>query len=346
MKTRKDSTMRAIVYRDYGPPDVLKLEEVEKPTPGDDQVLARIRAAAANPMDYHLMSGAYIMRPMTGLRRPKLTRPGVDFAGDVEAVGRNVTRFKPGDAVIGVARGVFAEYACAPENRCGLKPANLTFEQAATIPVAGVTALQGLRDKGRLQSGQKVLINGASGGVGTFAVQIAKSFGAHVTGVCGKANVDLVRSIGADHVIDYTNEDFTQSAERYDLMFDCIGNRSLSECLSLITPKGGYIAVGMRPGVGWLGPLPHLLNVLVTSWFSSKRVSFFLARIKIEDLNVLKELIEANKVTPVIDRVYTLSEAPEAIRYLKKGHARGKVVITVQDAPQVGRAVLPLSVKA
>lgn len=331
--------MKAIVYRDYGSPDVLKLEEVEKPTPGDDQVLVRIRAAAANPMDYHLMSGAYILRPMTGLARPKPTRPGADFAGEVEAVGRNVTRFKPGDAVVGGVLGVFAEYVCAPENRLALKPANLTFEQAAAIPVAGVTALQGLRDNGRLQSGQKVLINGASGGVGTFAVQIAKSFGAHVTGVCSQANVDLVRSIGADHVIDYTNEDFTRSAERYDLMFDCIGNRPLSACLRVITRKGAYVAAGVRPGGRWIGPLPHLLHVLVSSWFSSQHVVFFLARIKGEDLNVLKELIEANKVTPVIDRVYTLSEAPEAIRYLKKGHARGKVVITVQDAPQVDRAV-------
>jgi NADPH:quinone reductase-like Zn-dependent oxidoreductase len=321
--------MRAIVYRNYGSADVLRIEEVEKPTPGDDEVLIRIRAAAANPMDYHLMSGAYIMRAMTGLRKPKPTRPGADFAGEVEAVGRSVTRFKLGEPVFGAVRGVFAEYVCAPENRLALKPANLTFEQAAAIPIAGVTALQGLRDMGRIQRGQKVLVNGAAGGVGTFAVQIAKSFGADVTGVCTTKSVELVRSIGADHVIDYTREDFTRTAERYDLMFDCVGNRSLSDCLRVVTRKGTFIAGGVRPGGLWIGPLPHLLNVLVSSWFVSQKVIFFIARITVDDLVILKELIESNKVTPVIDRRYTLSEVPEAIRYLKEGHTRGKVVITV-----------------
>jgi NADPH:quinone reductase-like Zn-dependent oxidoreductase len=280
-------------------------------------------------MDYHLMSGAYLMRPMTGLRKPKKGRPGVDFAGDVEAVGRNVTRFQRGDAVFGVVRGAFAEYACAPENRLALKPANLTFEQAAAIPVAGVTALQGLRDKGRIQPGQKVLINGASGGVGTFAVQIAKSFGTDVTGVCGTKSVDLVRSIGADHVIDYTKEDFTQSAERYDLMLDCIGNHPMSACLRVMTRTGTFVLAGVRPGGRRLAPLPHLLDVLLSSWTASQNAVFFIARITLDDLIVLKELIEANKVTPVVDRHYTLSAVPEAIRYLKEGHARGKVVITV-----------------
>lgn len=321
--------MKAIVYHNYGSPDVLRCEDIAKPTPGDYEVLIRIRAAAANPMDYHLMSGAYIMRPLTGLRKPKMTRPGADLAGEVEAVGRNVTRFQPGDAVFGGSRGAFAEYVCAHENRLALKPANLTFEQSAAVPVAGLTALQGLRDKGRIQPGQKVLINGAAGGVGTFAVQIAKSFGADVTGVCSTRNVDLVRSIGADHVNDYTRDDFARSAERYDLMFDCVGNRPLSACRRVMTPRGTFVAAGVRPGGRWIGPLPYLLKVLASSWFVSQNVVFFVASIRVDDLIVLKELIEANKVTPVIDRRYTLSEVPEAIRYLEEGHARGKVVITV-----------------
>jgi len=321
--------MKAIVYRNYGSPDVLRCEDVEKPSPGDDEVLIRIRAAAANPLDYHLMGGAHIMRLATGLRQPKPTCPGADLAGEVEAVGMNVTRFKPGDAVFGGVRRTFAEYVCASEDRLALKPANLSFEQAAAIPVAGLTALQGLRDKGRIQPGQRVLINGAAGGVGTFAVQIAKSFGADVTGVCSTRNVDLVRSIGAEHVIDYTRDDFTRSAERYDLIFDCVGNRPLSAYRRIMTPKGTFVAVGVRPGGRWIGPLPYLLKLLVSSRFVSQRVVFFVASIGTDDLIVLKELIEANKVTPVIDRRYTLSEASEAIRYLKEGHARGKVVIAV-----------------
>jgi NADPH:quinone reductase-like Zn-dependent oxidoreductase len=322
--------MKAILYRNYGAPDVLHSEDVEKPSPGDDEVLIRIRAAAANPLDYHLMGGTYILRLMTGLFKPKPTRPGADLAGEVEAVGRNVTRFRPGDAVFGGSRGAFAEYVCAREDRLALKPANLTFEQAAALPVAGLTALQGLRDKGRIQPGQKVLINGAAGGVGTFAVQIAKVFGAQVTGVCSTKSVDLVRSIGADHVIDYTRDDFTRSAQRYDLIFDCVGNRPLTAYRRVMTPKGTFIACGVRPGGRWIGPLPSLLKLLVSSWFVSQNVVFFIARIGTDDLIVLKELIEANKVTPVIDRRYTLSEAPEAVRYLKEGHARGKVVMTVE----------------
>jgi NADPH:quinone reductase-like Zn-dependent oxidoreductase len=322
--------MKAIVYHDYGSPDVLHLEDVEEPSPGDDEVLIKIRAAAANPMDYHLMSGAFITRPMTGLRKPKMTRPGADLAGEVVAVGRKVTRLKPGDPVFGCGRGAFAEYVCASENRLALKPTNLTFEQAASIPVAGLTALQGLRDKGRLQPGQKVLINGAAGGVGTFAVQIAKSFGAEVTAVCSTKSVDLVRSIGADHVIDYTQDDFTRSAERYDLIFDCAGNRPLSESRRVMTPKGTFVPVGVRFGGRWFGPLPYLLKLLVSSRFVSQTVVFFVASINMDDLIALKELIEANKMTPVIDRCHTLSEAPEAIRYLKEGHTRGKVVITVE----------------
>jgi NADPH:quinone reductase-like Zn-dependent oxidoreductase len=322
-------TAKAVVYREYGSPDVLHCEDVEKPSPGDDEVLIRIRAAAANPLDYHLMSGAFLMRPMTGLRKPKTTRPGVDFAGEVEAIGRNVARFRPGDAVYGALRGAFAEYGCALETRLALKPANLTFEQAAAIPVAGLTALQGLRDKGRLQPGQNVLINGAAGGVGTFAVQIAKSFGAGVTGVCSTRNLDLVRSLGADHVVDYTRDDFTRSAQRYDLIFDCVGNHPFSACRRVITPKGAFVAIGVRPGGRWMGPLPYLLKVFMSSPFVSQRVVFFIAKITTDDLAALNELIEANKVTPIVDRRYPLCETPEAIRYLKEGHARGKVVITV-----------------
>ena len=322
--------MKAIVYHDYGSPDVLRCEDVAKPTPGDDEVLIRIRAAAANPMDYGLMSGVYLMRLMTGLRKPKLTRPGADLAGEVEAVGKNVTRFQPGDPVFGGARGAFAEYVCAREDRLASKPANLTFEQAAAIPVAGLTALQGLRDKGRLQPGQKVLVNGAAGGVGTFAVQVGKWLGAQVTGVCSTRNVDLVRSIGADHVIDYTRDDFTRSGERYDLIFDCMGNRPLSDWRHVMTPRGTFVAVGGRPGGRWVGPLPYLLKLLVSSRFVSQKVVLFMASLRSDDLIILKELIEAKKVTPVIDRRYKLIEAADAIRYLKAGHARGKVVIAVQ----------------
>ncbi len=322
--------MKAIVYRAYGSGDALRCEDVEKPVPGEGEVLIRIRAAGANPMDYHLMSGAYIMRPMTGLRKPKPTCPGADVAGVVEAAGGKVTRFRPGEAVFGAARGAFAEYVCAQEDRLALKPANLSFEQAAAVPVAGLTALQGLRDKGRVQSGQKVLINGASGGVGTFAVQIAKSFGAEVTGVCSTRNVDLVRSIGADHVIDYTGDDFSRITERYDVVFDTVGNRPLSAWRRIMIPKGTFAAVGVRPGGPWIGPLPYLIKLLVSSRFVSQKVVFFVARVNTVELEAMKELIEANNVTPVIDRRYLLSEASEAIRYLKAGHTRGKVVITVQ----------------
>jgi NADPH:quinone reductase-like Zn-dependent oxidoreductase len=322
-------TAKAVVYREYGSADVLRCEDVEKPSPGDDEVLIRIRAAAANPLDYHLMGGAFLMRPMTGLRQPKTTRPGVDFAGEVEAVGRNVARFRQGDAVFGALRGAFAEYGCALQTRVALKPANVTFEQAAAIPVAGLTALQGLRDRGRIQPGQNVLINGAAGGVGTFAMQIAKSFGARVTGVCSTRNLDLVRSLGADHVIDYARDDFTRSAQRYDLIFDCVGNHRFSACRRVMTPKGTFVAIGVRPGGRWLGPLPYLLKVFASAPFVSQRVVFFIAAVTTDDLAALSELIEANKLTPIIDRRYPLCETPEAIRYLKEGHARGKVVITV-----------------
>ena len=324
--------MKAIVYRNYGSPDVLRCEDVAKPTPGQDEVLVRVRAAALNPLDCHLIRGAYLMRPMTGLRRPRMTRSGADFAGEVEAVGGNVTRFQPGDEVFGAVRGAFAEYVCAPESRLAKKPANLSFEQAAAVPVAGLSALQGLRDKGRIQAGQKVLINGAAGGVGTFAVQIARSFGATVTGVCSTVNAELVRSIGADRVVDYTRNDFTQSGERYDLMLDCVGNRSMSACRRVLTPRGTFVVVGMKPGSRGMGLIAHLLDVLLSSWFVSQNIVFFLASVNPGDLVLLTELIEKNELTPVIDRRYSLDEVPEAFRYLNKGHARGKVVIDVEKS--------------
>ena len=321
--------MKAVVYYNYGSPDVLKCEEIEKPTAGDNEVLIKVRAASVNPYDWHFMRGTpYIVRIMAGLRKPKDKRLGVDVAGQVEAVGRNVTQFKPGDEVFGACRGAFAEYACTSESALVMKPDNVTFEQAASVPIAAFTALQGLRDKGHLQPGQKVLINGAAGGVGTFAVQIAKSFGADVTGVCSTRNVDMVRSMGADRVIDYTQEDFTKSGQRYDLFFDCVGNHSLFACRRVLNPKGIYIVVG-GPGGRWLGPLARTLKTLVLSWLVSQNLVMFLAKARKEDLIVMHELMKAGKVTLVIDKRYRLSEVPEAIRYLEEGHARGKVVITL-----------------
>ena len=322
--------MKAIVYTEYGPPEVLQFTEVAKPTPKDDEVLIRIHAASLNPLDWHFMRGSpYAMRIAAGLRRPKVTRLGVDVSGRLEAVGKNVKQFKPGDEVFGVCRGAFAEYGCASEDKLVLKPANVTFEQAAAVPVAAVTALQGLRDKGQLQRGQKVLINGAAGGVGTFAVQIAKVFGADVTGVCSTRNMDMVRSIGARHVVDYTKEDFTRSGQRYDLIFDIVGNHSLSDCRRALTPEGTLVLVGGPDKGRWLGPLTGVLKAVVMSWFVSQKLRPFLAHLNKDDLMVMRELLEAGKVTPVIDRTYPLSEVPDAIRYLEEGHARGKVVITI-----------------
>ncbi|MGD1047313.1 MAG: NAD(P)-dependent alcohol dehydrogenase [Candidatus Krumholzibacteriaceae bacterium] len=323
--------MRAIHYTEYGPPDVLHLAEVAKPTPKVDEVLIRIRAASVNPLDWHFMRGMpYVVRIQAGLRKPKVTRLGVDVAGQVEAVGGNVTQLQPGDEVFGSCRGAFAEYGCASEGALVLKPANMTFEQAAAVPVAAFTALQGLRDKGRIQPGQKVLINGAAGGVGTFAVQIAKAFGADVTGVCSTRNVGLVRSIGADNVIDYTQEDFTKNGRRYDLIFDTVGNHSLSDCRRALTAKGTLVLVGGPNEGRWLGPLAGILKAVVLSRFVSQKIVSFLARLNKDDLIVMRDLLEAGKVVPVIDRSYPLSDVPEAIRYLEEGHARGKVVITME----------------
>jgi NADPH:quinone reductase-like Zn-dependent oxidoreductase len=326
--------MRAIVYCDYGLAN-LKLEDVEKPVPNDDQVLVKVRAASVNPYDWHFIEGMpYLMRAMgVGLRKPKDTRLGVDFAGTVEAVGKNVTQFKPGDEVFGGRGGAFADYVCPRADRAvALKPANITFEQAASVNIAGITALQALRDKGKVQAGQKVLINGASGGVGTFAVQIAKSFGANVTGVCSTRNVDLVQSLGADQVIDYTKEDFTKNAQRYDVILDNVANHSLLECRRVLKPKGIYVLIGGgRPNEqGLIGPLAKPIKAMLLSPFVSQKMGMMMADTNQKDLNVLGDLMQSGKVKPVIDRSYKLSEVPEAIRYLEQGHARGKVVITLE----------------
>jgi NADPH:quinone reductase-like Zn-dependent oxidoreductase len=323
----------AIVYDRYGSPDVLKCEETAKPSPSQNEVLIKIRAASVNPLDWHFMRGMpYLLRMAAGLRRPKDKRLGVDVAGQVEAVGNDVTQFKPGDEVFGSCRGAFAEYACAPESALAAKPNNVTFEQAASVPIAAFTALQALRDKGHIQPGQKVLINGAAGGVGTFAVQLTKSFGAEVTAVCSTRNLSMVRSLGADRAIDYTREDFTKSEQRYDLFLDCIANHSLLACTRVLNPKGIYVPVGGSAGRWMIGPLVRSIVALVWSWFISQTlVIFFLAKSRKEDLVILHDLMEAGRVTPVIDKRYSLTEVPEAIRHLEAGHARGKVVITVRQ---------------
>jgi len=325
--------MKAIVHCDYGVAN-LKLEEIEKPTPADDQILVRVRAASVNPYDWHFVEGTpKIIRLMgIGLRKPKEIRLGVDFAGTVETVGKNVTQFKPGDEVFGGREGAFAEYVCRRAvGSVASKPASITFEQAASLNIAGITALQAVRDRGKIQSGQKVLINGASGGVGTFAVQIAKSFGADVTGVCSTRNVDLVRSLGADHVIDYTKEDFTKSAERYDVILDNVPNHSLSEVRRVLTPKGKYVLIGGGGAneQGFIGPFARIIKTKVQSLFASQEMGMMMADSNQKDLSLLAEMVESGKMKPVIDRTYKLAEVPEAIGYLEQGHARGKVVIVV-----------------
>jgi len=327
--------MSAIVYHEYGTADVLRLEEIEKPEPEEGRVLIKVRAAAANPLDWHYMRGTpYLMRIESGLFKPKSPRLGADIAGEIVAVGASVTEFKPGDEVFGTGGGTFAEYARASVKRIALKPANLTFEEAAAVPVAAITALQGLRDKGHLGAGQKVLINGASGGVGTFAVQIAKAFGAEVTGVCSTRNIALVRSLGADRVIDYTKEDVTQSEERYDVILDNVGNLSLSAMKRLLTPHGRAVLIGGGgPEDGqWIGPMGRALRAVLWSPFLDQKFEMLLAEINNEDLNLLREMLESGKLKPVIDRTYALHEVPDAIRYLETGRARGKVVIAAQPA--------------
>ncbi len=321
----------------YGPPDVVEVSDLEKPVPKDNEVLIKVRAASVNPLDWKTMKGGpYILRLLFGQRKPKIKILGVDVAGQVEAVGRNVTQFQPRDEVFGTCRGAFAEYACTNQAEkimkpvLAVKPHDVTFEQAASAPIAALSALQGLRDKGRIQAGQKALINGAAGGVGTFAVQIAKSFGADVTGVCSTRNLDVVRSIGADQVIDYTREDFTKGGKHYDLILDCVGNHSLSACRRVLSPKGILILVGAPSDVHITGLLVRLSGAFLLSRFASQKIIPILAHSNNKDLTTLGELIASGKVTPVIDRRYKLSEVPEALRYLEEGHARGKVVITME----------------
>ena len=331
-KTALVNPMKAIHFCEYGSPDVLKFEDVEKPVPNDDQVLIKVRAASLNFIDPGFMRGPWPLRLMTGLRKPKPTRLGNDLAGQVEAVGKNVTLFKAGDEVFGVGRPTIAEYACARERGLVIKPANVTFEQAGCVAWAGFTALQGLR-QGNIQPGQKVLINGATGGVGTFAVQIAKSFGAEVTGVCSTGKVDLVRSIGADHVIDYTKEDFTKGDQRYDVIFDNVNNRSFSDRRRVLTPNGicvvaGIGGAGLHPEA-W-GRIAGIFKADLLSRFVRQKFVRYGTKTDKEDLKLLSDLMQTGKLTPVIDRTYKLSETAEAMRYFEEGHARGKVVITVE----------------
>jgi NADPH:quinone reductase-like Zn-dependent oxidoreductase len=323
--------MKAIVHTKYGPPDVLQFAEIEKPTPKDHEVLIRLCAASVNPLDLFALRGVPLIRSLPGLRTPKHPVLGCDIAGRVEAVGRTVKDFRPGDEVFGVtgfAGGGFAEYVCAPEEKLAFKPVNSSFEQAAAIPIAGVTALQGLRDHGRLQPGQKVLVDGASGGVGTFAVQIGKSFGAEVTAVCSTGKMDTARSIGADHLIDYTREDFTKSGQRYDLILGANAHHSVFVYRRMLHEGGTYVAVG--------GGLRQIFESLLLARFLSrmgrKKARFFIASINRENLTFLKDLVEAGKVKPVIDRRYPLSDAADALRYLEQRHAQGKVVLTVEPS--------------
>src|ERR1700736_4384350 len=330
------ATMKAIVQDTYGSPDILELRDIDKPVIGDNDVLIRVRAAGVNPADWAIVGGLpYIARPVYGMGKPKNRVRGTDVAGEVEAVGASVTRFRPGDEVFGWCGhlgGAFAEYASVSEDALVTKPTTLSFEQAAAVPMAGTVALLALRNHGKVQAGQKVLVNGASGGIGTFAVQIAKSLGAEVTGVCSTRNVDLVRSIGADHVIDYTKVDFTRTGQRYDFILDNVANRSLSDLRRALTPKGTLVPNGGGFDHRWVASGGRLIRAKLSFAFASQRVRTFIASPKQQNLVVLKELIEAGKIRPVIDRTYPLSETPQAIGYVGQGHARGKVVITVQGA--------------
>jgi len=328
-----NNPMKAIVHCEYGSPDVLELKDVVTPVPNDNQILVKVRAVAVNPLDLTI-TGPLALRPISGLRKPKETRVGVDYSGTVEATGKNVTNFKPGDEVFGGKTGSFAEHICVLADRAvAAKPRNVTFEEAASVPVAAITALQGLRDKGKIQAGQKVLVNGASGGVGTFAVQIAKSFGAEVTGVCSTRNVDLVRSIGADHVIDYTKEDFTKADQRYDLIFDLVCNHSFAERRRVLTPTGICVMGGIG-GAGWhdgiLGKLVGELYAIARSRFIGQKFVTYIASFNQKDMMTLADLMQSGKVKPIIDRTYQLSQVSKALWYLQEGHARGKVVVTIE----------------
>jgi NADPH:quinone reductase-like Zn-dependent oxidoreductase len=323
--------MQAIVQDRYGPPDVLELREIDEPRVGDGDVLVRVRAVSVNPADWYAMAGfPWVARPQMGLRRPKPNGLGVDFAGVVEAVGGNVTRFKPGDEVFGGQPGALAEYVrLRGDQGLALKPANLSFEQAAAVPVAALTALQGLRDKGRVRPGQRVLINGASGGVGTFAVQLAKALGAEVTAVCSTRNVETARSLGADRVVDNTKEDFTRGDRRHHLLLDVAGSRRWSACRRVLEPDGRLVLVGAPKGSRLLGPLGHIARVRLASLGAGQKVVFFISKSSGDDLAALAELLEAGTVTPCVERTYPLAEAADALRHLGEGHARGKLVVTV-----------------
>src|SRR5262245_8532819 len=327
--TSQKSTMRSVVHEEYGRPHVLELRDVDKPAIEDDQVLVRVHASSVNPVEWYGVTGPIFARVGSGLRRPKDPTVGADLAGRVEAVGAGIERFRPGDEVFGVSGASWAEYAPAREDRLASKPANLSFEEAAAVPVAAVTALQALRDHGNAQPGQKVLISGASGGVGTFAVQIAKALGAEVTGVCSTGNVEQARALGADRVVDYTREDFTKLGARHDLMLDIAGSRSFLACRRVLTPEATDIVIGGRMTYRGLGPLPHVAGTIVKSWFRSQTVKFFVANVNTEDLELLGELLASGQVKPVIDRTYPLSEAADALAYLGETHAKGKVVLTV-----------------
>ena len=334
-----NNPMKAIRYCEYGSPDVVKLDEIEKPAPEDNQVLIKVRAASLNAFDAYVIRDSWLGRLIFGLRKPRDARLGQDVAGQVEAVGKNETQFKPGDEVFGISRGALAEYACTPERALAAKPANVSFEQVASLPLAGLTALQGLRE-GKIQAGQKVLINGATGGVGTFAVQIAKSLGAEATAVCSTRNLDLVRSIGADHVIDYTKDDFTKSDERYDVIFDNVCNHSFAERRHVLNPKGICVLAGMG-GAGVkaseaIGRIAgNIFTARASSLFTDQKFAQYRTKSSKQDLTLLADLIRTGKITPVIDRRYKLGEAPEALRYLNEGHVRGKVVITVEQGNNI-----------
>jgi NADPH:quinone reductase-like Zn-dependent oxidoreductase len=320
--------MRAVVFNSYGPPDVLKIVEIEKPVPADDEVLVRVHATSVNPAEWYGMTGLFLARMGNGLFKPKDTRLGADYAGIVESVGKNVTDFKPGDEVFGGKSGAFAEYICVQDN-IAPKPANIPFEQMGGVAIAALTALQGLRDYGKIQAGQKVLINGASGGVGTFAVQIARAFGAEVTAVCSTANVECARSLGADTVIDYTKKDFTQSSQRYDLLFDIAGSRSWHAYKHVLKPDSTVVMVG-GPKTPVIGPLSHILKMRLAALGASQKLVFFVAKFNRQDFLFLNDMMEGGQVKTVIDGIYPLSEISEAMRHLGTGHARGKIIVSLQ----------------
>lgn len=321
--------MKAVVRHSYGSPDVLKLEEVEKPTVTDDGVLVRVHASSVNPAEFYSMYGLYIMRPQSGWTQPKDSRIGTDFAGVVEAVGSKVAHLKVGDEVYGGRTGAFAEYVSVV-NAVVRKPVNISFEEAAAIPTAAVTALQGLRDYGKIKPGDQVLINGAAGGVGTFAVQIAKALGAEVTGVTSTKNIEMIRSIGADHVIDYTKDDFTKNGKQHDILLDIAGSRTWKEYKRVLKPKANFVIVGGQKGNKWIGPLANTLRLKIAAMGSSQQVAFFIANFTREDLNLLREMVEAGKIKPVVEKVYPLEQAVDAMKYLATGHARGKIVLKIR----------------